>query len=278
VEARGAPSEAPLVTVLLYHDVLGDARAPVSGFSGADAELYKLSLPLFGAHLDAIGATAKAIFSGPSSTLAAALARPEVTVLSFDDGGASAWPVTAEQLERRGWRGLFFVTTDRIGTPGFLGEDAIRALARSGHLIGSHSVSHPARMAALDPPALRREWRDSRERLETILGGPMHLASVPGGYHSSAVARAAAECGYAVLFTSEPRRAPWRSGSLLVAGRFSVVNTTAPAVAAALGAGDRVACARQSAGWAAKKVLKRVGGPAWLAFRRRYWEWKAKGR
>ncbi|HTL04661.1 MAG TPA: polysaccharide deacetylase family protein, partial [Gemmatimonadales bacterium] len=256
----------------------GDARASASGFAGADAEVYKLPLPLFGAHLDAIGATAKAIFSGPANVLAGALARPATAVLSFDDGGASAWPVTAELLERHGWRGLFFITTDRIGTPGFLDEDAIRALAGSGHIVGSHSVSHPARMATLDPPSLQREWRDSRERLESLLGAPVRIASVPGGYHSAAVARAAAECGYEVLFTSEPRRVPWRSGSLLVAGRFSVMRATPPAVAAALGTGDRVACTRQSAGWAAKKVLKRVGGPAWLAFRRRYWEWKAKGR
>jgi len=266
------------VTVLLYHDVLGDSRAPQSGFGGADAEIYKLEQQTFEQHLAAIAGSAKAVFSGPPDALPTILQRPELVMLSFDDGGASAWPVTAEALERRGWRGLFFITTDRIGTPGFLGEAAIRSLVRAGHIVGSHSASHPARMAALDSAALQREWAESRRRLESIVAGPVRTASVPGGYHSAAVASAAEACGYELLFTSEPRRSPWRSGRLLLSGRYSILRNTPARTAASLGTGNVLACARQTAGWNAKKILKKVGGRAWLGFRKRYWEWKAAGR
>lgn len=266
------------MTVLLYHDVLGDSRTPESGFGGADAELYKLGRDTFEQHLAAIAGVAQGVFAGPPDALAAMLRRPELVVLSFDDGGASAWPVTAEALERRGWRGLFFITTDRIGTPGFLGEEAIRSLARAGHVVGSHSVSHPARMAALDRADLRREWQESRDRLENLIGGPVRSASVPGGYHSTAVAQIAEECGYELLFTSEPRRSPWISGRLLLAGRFSIVRDTPARVAARLGTGDFMACARQTAAWNAKKIVKKLGGRAWLGFRKRYWAWKATDR
>ena len=262
------------MTVLLYHDVLGDPRAPASGFDGADAEIYKLSRSSFEAHLAAL-ATTPAVFSGTAQTLPDALSRRAEVVLSFDDGGASAWPVTGEALGRRGWHGLFFITTDRIGSTGFLEGAGIRALRAAGHLVGSHSASHPPRMAALGRDALLREWRESRARLEDLLGEPVRIASVPGGYHSRAVADAAEASGYDVLFTSEPRRMPWRSGRLLVAGRFSIMRDTPPAAAAALGTGRLLACAGQAARWNAKKLLKAVGGRAWLGFRKRYWAWNA---
>lgn len=266
------------MTVLLYHDVLGDPRSPKSGFTGADAQIYKLDLTTFEMHLAAIAGVARDVFAGAPEMLPVMLRRPGFVLLSFDDGGASAWPVTAEALERHGWRGLFFVTTDLIGTEGFVGEDAIRALARAGHVVGSHSRTHPARMATLGTEELRREWRDSRHRLEAIIGGAVLTASVPGGYYSKSVAKAASDCGYGLLFTSEPRRSPWNACGLLVSGRFSVVHDTPPRFAARLATGDTVTCARQTFGWSAKKVVKALGGQTWLEFRKRYWTWKTASR
>ena len=77
--------------------------------------------------------------------------RPRVA-LTFDDGGASALDI-AGMLERRGWRGHFFVTTSRIGEPGFVGPDAVRELAERGHDVGSHSHTHPTYMGNLDRDA-----------------------------------------------------------------------------------------------------------------------------
>ena len=48
------------------------------------------------------------------------------------------------------------------------------------------------------------EWSRSRAMLEDILGHAVDVASVPGGYFSAVVARAAREAGIRVLFTSEP--------------------------------------------------------------------------
>ena len=119
---------------LLYHDVVLPSQYAVSGFQSPDADLYKLDKPQFVAHLDAIAAR-----GGGGNRL-----------FTFDDGGASALR-TAELLSQRGWRGIFFVPTNFIGTTGFLDASGIQELARGGHTIGSHSCSHPLRMAALPP-------------------------------------------------------------------------------------------------------------------------------
>lgn len=242
---------------LLYHDVC-EPEGPASGFDGPDADAYKLSTAQFAAHLDAI----------------ARRIPPGDCLLTFDDGGSSAMRI-GEQLSARGWRGWFFVATDYIGRPGFLDADQIRTLAHAGHVIGSHSCSHPLRMSALSQNTLLDEWRRSREVLEALLGNPVRAASIPGGYYSRKVAEAAAIAGFAALFTSEPVARSWRVGALHVFGRFSIQRATPPESAAALAAGDRLPRLQQYMWWALKKGLKRAGGPYWLDLRDTYFRAKA---
>ena len=238
---------------LLYHDVVSSRAWAASGFQGPDADLYKLDEGDFRAHLDAIGAR---VAPGPR-------------LFTFDDGGASAVRI-GELLSERGWRGCFFVPTNFIGTPGFLSAGGVRLLAAGGHTVGSHSCSHPLRMAALSRARLMLEWADSRKLLEDILGMPVDAASIPGGYYSSVVAETAAAVGFAELFTSEPVAHRWRVGQMRVYGRYSIQQFTTAATAAALAAGDWMPRFQQFAYWNVKKGLKRAGGSRWLRFRQAY--------
>jgi peptidoglycan/xylan/chitin deacetylase (PgdA/CDA1 family) len=259
-------------TALIYHDVLVDAGPDDSGFGGADALSYKLTETQFHRHLDliaaALGVGAPLCLSDPvtAATVGGAV------VLTFDDGGASAPTRILRALRERGWRAHFFVPTDFIATKGFVTPAGLRELHTAGHVVGSHSASHPARMSYLTHEAIRREWRDSRTRLEDLLGAPVTAASVPGGYYSRAVARAAAEAGIRVLFTSEPRRSVMTVDGVAVVGRFSVTRRTPDGDVVSLVSGYRGAALRQRLTWGAKKVAKRLGGAAWLAARRKLFE------
>jgi peptidoglycan/xylan/chitin deacetylase (PgdA/CDA1 family) len=238
---------------LLYHDVVSAADFGSSGFQSADADRYKLDEAHFVAHLDAI----------------AERVAPSARLFTFDDGGASASRI-GDLLAARRWRGSFFIPTDFIGSCGFVDRAAVRTLAAQGHVIGSHSCSHPARMTALSRERMLREWTDSRHALEDVLGVPVHAASIPGGYYSSAVARTAAEAGYRELFTSEPVASPWRIGELQVFGRYSVQQSSSAPLVAAIAAGDARPRLQQLAYWNLKKVLKGIGGAYWLSFRKSY--------
>src|SRR5207247_10334893 len=144
---------------------------------GADSAIYKLSRETFQNHLNAV---AKAN-PGP--------------LLTFDDGGVSAYSHIADELEERGWRGYFFIATNWIGKPGFLTSSQIREIRARGHIIGSHSCSHPARMSHHTLGDIIHEWSRSSAVLADILGQQILTASVPGGYYSEKVARAAAIAG-----------------------------------------------------------------------------------
>lgn len=255
-----------MITSLLYHDVVEPGNFASSGFQGSDADVYKLTRPQFEAHLNllkhAVGKDEVRVFDS-----AARIRDAKTLLLTFDDGGASAL-VIGSMLEGCGWRGHFLVTTDYIGQPGFLTSEQIRELHRRGHVIGSHSCSHPTRMSYCSQAQIQREWTLSIEVLSAIVGERTRVASVPGGYYSRQVAECAATEGIELLFNSEPTDRYSRIGNCFVLGRYSIRAGTSPGMAASLAQGAYWPRLRQQLYWNAKGVAKRLGGSAYVAIRK----------
>jgi len=244
-----------MTVALMYHDLVSTGASrddDASGFPGRDAALYKITFEQFESHLRALG---------DSGTVR------EAPTMTFDDGGASAMRA-ADALERRGWIGHFFVTTDYIGAPGFVARSDIRELGGRGHVIGSHSCSHPLRMGHCEWPRLLNEWTRSRATLEDALGAEVRTASVPGGDFTPTVARAAAAAGLARLFTSEPTAVVHQLRGLVLQGRFTIRRSTPTPTVVGLASGAWLAQARQGLSWNAKKLSKRLGGESYLKLRR----------
>ena len=253
-------------TVLLFHDIVPPGRFDLSGFRSPDANIYKIDCPTFERYLDAISGRAaeppRLVFD-PQITTAPRL------LLTFDDGGVSAATFIADMLDSRRWRGHFLVTTDFIGTPGFVHASQIRELHSRGHVIGSHSCSHPLRMAACSATQLDHEWRESVARLQDILGSSVEVASIPGGYYGTKVAAAAAAAGIRHLFTSEPVTSVRTVNGCRIYGRFSVQQGVGPQWVGSVIAGNIWPRLHRHVFWNAKKILKKAGGAEWIEVRRR---------
>lgn len=247
---------------LLFHDVY-TASPSESGFRSDAADRYKLPRTGFIAQLDGLSAAraeAPAVVAG--ATLAAGVTMPYL--ITVDDGGVSYYTVIAPALEARGWRGHCFVTTDFIGRDGFLSAAQIRDLDRRGHVIGSHSASHPTRFSTCPEDRMVREWSESRQVLEGLLGHPVEAASVPGGYFSPAVARAAAAAGIRVLFTSEPVTRIARGPGCLIIGRFTIRHGDPDDAAQRFVLASPWSRARAWMTWNAKGLAKPVLGPSYM--------------
>lgn len=244
-------------STLMYHDVEGPDGVR-GGFEGSGPAVYAVADAAFRAHMDAVE---RSVGRPPvtGDALVAGRAPTGAWLLTFDDGGSSAARVGAE-LARRSWPAHFFVVTDRVGEPGFLTWDEIRALAQQGHAIGSHSSSHPARISDCSDEQLRHEWTRSVELLSDAIGAPVTTASVPGGYYSPAVGRAAAAAGISCLFTSDPVRAVRSLDGYLLVGRYAVRRGTSAEQAAAAAAGRPGPWLRQRASWELRGVAKRLAG------------------
>ncbi len=248
---------------IMYHDIVERGCEEASGFSGADANLYKIEIEKFEEQLTSITE------SRTPDKVTELSDTQNAFFITFDDGGRSAFTQTADALERRGWRGHFFIATDFIDTPTFLSGAEIKELDARGHIVGSHSASHPLRMASLSPDELRREWLRSVEKLSDILGHRVSTASVPGGHFSRAVAEAASRAGIKTLFTSEPTTRVYQIDDTTVFGRYTIQRKMPTETVAAIARGDLNPRLRQFLFWNSKKILKKIGGENYLKIRKR---------
>jgi peptidoglycan/xylan/chitin deacetylase (PgdA/CDA1 family) len=177
--------------------------------------------------------------------------------------------VIAPVLAEHGLRGEFFVATSRIATPGFLTRRQIGELAAAGHVIGSHSHTHPELMPALPYERILDEWRTSAALLEDATGTVVEHASIPNGFASRAVIDAAVEAGFRTLFTSTPTLHRRTHAGMEVVGRFAVLAVDSPRRAVALAGGALVPRLQQKARWSALALPKQVLGDRYPDVRRR---------
>lgn len=247
------------IASLLFHDVYR-RDASESGFRGPSADRYKMHVDEFDEAIEAVSGVRS---EHPIVGVERVNGFGEAFAITVDDGGVSYFTMVADRLESRGWRGHCFVTTDMIGRDGFLNREQIRELDRRGHLIGSHSASHPTRFAACSWKQMLDEWQISRAVLEDLLGHGVTTASLPGGYFSWRVARAAAEAGLAVLFTSEPECRLRSLEGCTVVGRFTIRPGADPDAICALATFSPLAIWHEWSIWNAKKIVKPLLGAAY---------------
>lgn len=255
------------VTALLYHDVIEGNDPDVSGLPGKNPAEYKISRNEFDRHLAAVGnALRSPVVTDPccpdSST-------PPV-MFTFDDGGISCYELIAPALEAKGWKGIFFIPTDYIDKKAFVSREQIRELHSRGHVIGSHSCSHPKKISECSQEQLQKEWCTSLEVLSDILQKPVTYASIPGGFYSNAVVDKAIENGVRFLFTSEPvQKIEHRNGCAII-GRFSVKRGDNARLPAEFAANNPLRMLRQYTYWNVKKIAKAVSGPVYPWVRNYY--------
>jgi len=212
----GAFAPVPRCTVASfgYHDVADEPGG--TGFQRSGALPYRRTVAAFARDLDAIAAGGCV----PELVTDLEIDRPARHVLlTFDDGGRSAVHI-GDELAARGWKGHFFIVTSLIGRRTFLDSSEIRYLRSCGHLIGSHSHTHPDIFNALPRARMLDEWRVSRDVLAELLDEPCVAASVPGGDISPLVLESAGAVGLQYLFTSEPWVLPRHVGGCWILGRF----------------------------------------------------------
>lgn len=202
------------IASLMYHEVTDEPAT--TGLQRMHTRRYTLGRQAFAEHLrrftlaglepEAVGVLG---FTEPGRHL----------LLTFDDGGKSGLFV-GDALAERAWPGHFFVVTSRLGGRTFLDPAELRTLRGLGHVIGTHSHTHPDIFRDLTREQMIAEWRTSRAIIEDLLGEPCVAGSVPGGDISPKVLETAGEAGLRFLFTSEPWTTARRVGDCWIFGRL----------------------------------------------------------
>lgn len=240
---------------IMYHDIVTGDAFDKSGFPGKSSALYKLDIQKFDDQMRLI------------SEIIEDKDKEEI-YLTFDDGGISFLNIT-EILTKYGLKGYFFITTKYIGSDSFLTSAQILELSNNGHVIGSHSHSHPSRMSKCSLNEMREEWTQSKLILEDIVGKKVDYASVPGGYYSPTVGRSASDSGFLYLFTSEPIVGSTMIDNCVIKGRYTVWRETSTDEVLRIVKREMLPRWKQYLMWNTKKVIKAIGGNVYLNIRER---------
>ena len=129
--------------------------------------------------------------------------------ITFDDGNASDVEHALPALRRRGLTGTFFVVAGRLGEPGFLDADGVRALAAAGMTVGSHGMRHrPWR--ELDDRRCTRSSSTPSGSSRTWSERPVTEAACPFGSYDRRVLGALRRSAYRHVYTSDRGRGPAR--------------------------------------------------------------------
>ena len=131
-------------------------------------------------------------------------------VLTFDDGLASGYELAYPLLLEAGIQADFFINPSTIGQKGFLSWQQIHEMQTNGMSFQSHGYDH-VDLSRLPLSELRRQLRDSKERLEDRIGAPVEFLAVPSGMVNRQVVELAIQEGYRAVCNS--RSWPARPGS-----------------------------------------------------------------
>jgi peptidoglycan/xylan/chitin deacetylase (PgdA/CDA1 family) len=192
---------------LLFHEVCDIDQCHTTGFSYKANIPYSLSKEQF-----------RQIFSLIEKSSQSGIINEYV--FTFDDGGISNMG-SAEMLDQFGYKGIFFIPSYYIGRKGFLGRADIRDLDSRGHIIASHTHTHPLPISALNYHKQETEWKLSKEILQQIIGNPIYKAALPGGDYNSDTFPILNRLGYKEVYSSIPiPRLHFKKGELNVYGRI----------------------------------------------------------
>jgi peptidoglycan/xylan/chitin deacetylase (PgdA/CDA1 family) len=68
---------------------------------------------------------------------------PEKSVmLTFDDNDLDQYTAAYPELQKYGFKGVFFIMTVTMGKPRYMSREQIREISDAGHVIGSHTWDH----------------------------------------------------------------------------------------------------------------------------------------
>ena len=210
--------------MLMYHSIVsGDARPSWP---------WAVSMQAFRAQIDFLHLHGWKTLTMAELLAAPTHARERCVVITFDDGYQDNL-AACELLHARGMRATWFVVSGSMGAPPswpsqgrpdlrVLDTRELRAMAKAGMEIGSHTVSH-LRMPELDDCALEAEARDSRIQLEDLLGQSVTSFAYPYGAWDRRCAEAVKAAGYSGACTT---RTGWalRDGDPYSLRRLTIYN------------------------------------------------------
>ncbi|NDP25862.1 MAG: polysaccharide deacetylase family protein [Flavobacterium sp.] len=126
-------------------------------------------------------------------------------LITFDDGREEQYSLGATEMNKYGFKGVFFIMTVAMNRPGYLTKTDIKNLSVSGHCIGAHTWDHHA-VTKYDDKDCAVQLIKPKNKLEVIIGGQVNYFAYPFGVWNKASLPKIKNSGYQLAFILSNKR------------------------------------------------------------------------
>ena len=168
----------PQVPILCYHR-LRDYRTT----DGAGARTYIVPAPVFRKQVKMLADSGYHSITPDQYYAYLTLGTPlpeKPVMISFDDTSVEQFTVGADELDKYGFKGVFFIMTISIGRPGYMSSEQLKSLSDKGHIIASHTTDHH-NVKKYTGEDWDFQLVKPKNKLESIIGKPVEYFAYPFG-------------------------------------------------------------------------------------------------
>lgn len=146
---------------------------------------------------------------------------PEKPVmLTYDDTDEEQFSIAKPEMDKYGFKGVYFIMTISIGRPRYMTKEQIKQLSDEGHVIASHTWDHHRVDKLKDQNTIDyrgkktvvNEWdfqlTNTKKQLEEMVGKPVEYFAYPFGVWSKEALPKIQERGYKMAFQLSTQRDP----------------------------------------------------------------------
>lgn len=105
-------------------------------------------------------------------------------IISFDDSRTEHYTIAAPELEKRKFRGAFFIMTVTNNKKNYLSSDEIAKLSDRGHTIGLHSWDHVMATKYNDSTIWEKQVYAPKRKLEDMIDKTIDYWAYPNGVYN----------------------------------------------------------------------------------------------
>ena len=126
-------------------------------------------------------------------------------MITFDDTREEQYSLAVPEMNKYGFKGVYFIMTISINRPKYMTKEQIKNLSDNGHSIGAHSWDHH-----MVTKYVGKDWETQltkpKKKLEDIIGKPVNYFAYPDGVWNHASIAEIKKSGYQLAFSLSTKR------------------------------------------------------------------------
>ena len=130
---------------------------------------------------------------------------PKPVMITFDDNDKEQYTIGATEMNKYGFKGVYFIMTISINRTRYMSEEQLKELSDSGHVIAGHTWDHHMVTKYL-PSTWDTQLIKPQKKLEAITGKPVKYFAYPFGLWNKEAIPVLKSNGYKLAFILSTKR------------------------------------------------------------------------